>query len=227
VDLASLAPEQLKARVEELRGAVSQAKDVMDSVYEDTQLVHPKLGRPSPKSGTVARWKSSVSTWQSLRDELAVTEDELRRMGHSPLPAVMLGRKNRIVSDLTGQYGDHGPQYSLLVDMVASKKIRLEMLERSASFGTEYDSLSKGIRDDIAQLQRYTEATKSEAIHKEVNEVGSIILGITERHLADQPGLFKRIVSDVVRAIESGGGSGLVGARPIAPPQIVEGRVRE
>jgi len=197
--------DQLRLRLEELKAGAARAKDVMDSVYEHAQEIDERKGRAEPDARTVKKWRDAVETWTKLNDLLVQAEDEYRRVGRHPLPVVVMGRKKKIVEDLQRQYGDHGPQYQMLVEMVASKKIRLESMDEAGIYGVEYDGLARALREDIGQLQRYTEATKSEAIHKEVNEVGALILGMVDRYLHDQPTLFRTIVQAVRRAIESGG----------------------
>jgi hypothetical protein len=102
-------------------------------------------------------------------------------------------------TDLLAQYGNHGAQYRLLCEMVASAWTHLR---RAETAGLEvqtpdYVRAMELLRRLIDQAQRYTEARKSELIVKEVNGAVRETLLIAEAHLGDQPDVFRAIVLDV------------------------------
>lgn len=108
-------------------------------------------------------------------------------------------------NDLKQQF-DGGPHYDLLCERVAGLHVRLKRMEAGAREypAIEHARLNQQLLKYIAQLQRYTEAMKSEQISAEAQDVAEKILIIVERSLSTSyPELWHVVVTDVRRALES------------------------
>lgn len=212
------------SKSKELQDAVDAARDVMDACYEQVFSSKGPDGRAIPLKTDVDKWTAASKAWTDLLDKLTVAEaEDSRKTEVERGSSDEFARRKKAISDeLMTQYGDHGPQYRLLVDMVASKKVRMEVMEMLGHYNRpEYDALSKLIRDDVGQLQKYTEASKSisASYTKDLNEVMAMVMGAVEVELEHQPTAFQRILVRVQRMIESSSGPML-----LAPPTVVEGK---
>lgn len=113
-----------------------------------------------------------------------------------------------MLADFDAQYAEGGPQYRLLAERVAGLTIRLRQMEASGrDFNqTEYNQTNASLLTFVNQLQRFTEAQKSETVSREAQAVAETLMGIMERHVAvTYPELWQRIVGDVRRALEGVG----------------------
>lgn len=113
-----------------------------------------------------------------------------------------------MLKDFDEQYADGGPQYRLLAERVAGLTVRLRQVETSGrDFNqAEYNQTNASLLSFVNQLQRFTEAQKSETVSKEAQAVAEVLMGIMERHVAvTYPELWQRIVTDVRRALEGVG----------------------
>jgi alkylation response protein AidB-like acyl-CoA dehydrogenase len=101
---------------------------------------------------------------------------------------------------------DGGPHYDLLCERVAGLHVRLKQMEASGRDypAAEYAYLNQQLLGYINQLQRYTEAMKTESISREAQGVAEKILQVVERNLAtSHPELWRGVVRDVRQALES------------------------
>ena len=137
-------------------------------------------------------------------------EAENRRKDFDNSRDSILEKKNQVMDDLLAQYGDHGPQYQLLVDLAASTKTRMDMLlTASKEDNTQYLELARMFVQTINQLQKYTEASRSisESVSRELNEVMNLVMMVVSRELEHEPSTFKRIMLSVRKMVEDAMGN--------------------
>src|SRR5215831_4124535 len=91
----------------------------------------------------------------------------------------------KLLESLQEQF-DGGPHYDLLCERVAGLSVRLKQMEQSGRSYTpaEHATLNQQLLSYIGQLQKYTEAMKSESISKETQLAVEQILALVESRLA-------------------------------------------
>jgi hypothetical protein len=208
----------------DLQTQLERATDVLDAAYDQTQSARdPDTDKPILTKSDTEKYKMALAAWSDIKDRLNAARERIRRRRiELQAPRDAIERKEKIVAELTRQYGDLGPQYRLLVEMAASIKLRIEMMEVSGRDYTssEFEALAKLFLNYVGQMQKYTEATKSESITKEVNEFGVVFMGFVDQIFGDQPTRVKELVKRMKMAIETGG-TGLL-APPSRPPVVIE-----
>jgi hypothetical protein len=110
-----------------------------------------------------------------------------------------------LLNSLKSQFTDGGPHYDLLCERVASLHARLQHMEASGRDFTpsEHAALNNQMLTYINQLQKYTEAMKSESISRETRDAVEEVLRIVERHLGTTYlEVWHVIVKDVRHALE-------------------------
>lgn len=110
-----------------------------------------------------------------------------------------------LVTSLKEQFQGGGPHYDLLCERVAGLHSRLKFMEASGrDFSPqEHATLNTQLLSYVNQLQKYTEAMKSETISKETQEAVEEVLRIVERHLGTTYlEVWHAVVVDVRRALE-------------------------
>lgn len=122
---------------------------------------------------------------------------------HNALPN-WAQRKSDITAQLKQAYKGRGPQYDYLCEELAEAKVAVEQV-RSHPTGIDPDKLLK-FQDRVTsvtnQLQKYTEAQKSEIRREEVQVAVEATLQVVEVHIAaTYPILWREIVEDVVRRL--------------------------
>jgi hypothetical protein len=113
--------------------------------------------------------------------------------------------RDDLIVELKEQF-DGGPHYDLLCERVGSLTVRLKQMEASGrDFSPgEHAQLNAQLLSYINQLQKYTEAMKSESISREAQTVAENILQIVEKHCAvTYPELWLTVMKDVRAALES------------------------
>jgi len=91
-----------------------------------------------------------------------------------------------MLHDFAAQYEEGGPQYRLLCERVAGLTIRLRQMESSGrDFNqSEYNQTNASLLSFVNQLQRFTEATRTEAVSKEAQAVAEAIMAVVDRHIS-------------------------------------------
>lgn len=110
-----------------------------------------------------------------------------------------------LLDQLYEQFQGGGPHYKLLCERVAGLHSRLKFMEASGrDFSPqEHATLNTQLLSFTNQLQKYTEAMKSETISKETQEAVEEVLRIVERHLGTTYlEVWHAVVVDVRRALE-------------------------
>jgi len=151
------------------------------------------------------RTRNAYRRWYDAQAQAVSLEAETRRRKLESLSMYMRQYEDTRAS-LLDEYGDLGPQYRMLVDRMAAVDTRIKTMERSGRDvdSSEYSELHKTHLSYVNQLQKYTEAQKTESLSKQTQDTVSAMLVIIEHRLAAiHPQLWREIVGDVRKAIEA------------------------
>lgn len=150
--------------------------------------------------------RNAYRRWYEVAEQAHRLAEELRRKTIEIVDTpTYTSAYDATLEELLGQF-DGGPHYRLLCERVAALTTRLKQMETSGrSYSTaEHSALNGQVLSYINQLQKYTEAMKTETISRESQAVAEAILGLVEKHLAvSQPDLFNAIMRDVRAALEA------------------------
>lgn len=185
-------------QLQELMSRERQARDVLDDAYR--RAMDEKA---SPAD--VSRWATALEAWTRASARLREEAEALRRVElEERADRIWTRRALRLEQELLREYGSLGAQYRILVRRLVSAEMRLERAEASGRMidAAEYAELARTVRDLVAQLQKHTEATRTEAVRVEVQQAVATTLSIVERRLADRPTLWAEVVREVRQAIE-------------------------
>lgn len=153
--------------------------------------------------------RNAYRRWYEISQQAIDLGERFRRARlELPRTAVWEEQYQQMLADFHAQYSEGGPQYRLLSERVAGLTIRLRQMESSGrDFNQqEYNQTNASLLSFVNQLQRFTEAQKSETVSKEAQAVAESLMAIMERHTAvTYPELWSRIVTDVRRALEGVG----------------------
>lgn len=153
--------------------------------------------------------RNAYRRWYEISQQAQDLGEKFRRAKlELPRTAQWEAEYQQMLADFGAQYADGGPQYRLLSERVAGLSVRLKQMEASGrDFNqAEYNQTNASLLSFVNQLQRFTEAQKSETVSKEAQAVAESLLTIMERHVAvTYPELWNRIVVDVRRAMEGVG----------------------
>lgn len=202
-------PTSTDQRIEALRVVAIQSEDVMAMCYEAIYKNRDERGRVIISKSMVDAYNAAVAAWTGVVNKLAEIEAENRRwVAEKALEVEQEALRRKIVVDLTTQYGQHGPQYDLLVGLAASVRARMFTLEGllTTESRAEYESLSKLFVQTVGQLQKYTETTKSESYSKDLNQVMMVVMNIVGKHLDHDPSALERITREVEQRVIEGDG---------------------
>lgn len=177
-----------------------QIHDIVREAYDDS--TNPQLD-PASKSKAQQRYVTLSMEMDKVNDRV---EAALIRVSGSFADTSALPKwvavKDQIVGDLRDTYAAKGPQYELLIERTAAAILLQKQMEDApaAIRPQEYARLSVTVVTLINQLQKYTEATKSQAVREEVQEALVSFMKIVENIVAPEaPSLWNRVVQEVVR----------------------------
>lgn len=132
--------------------------------------------------------RAAYKRWKDYSDQAREVEAEVRRRSlEIPREGKVKQEYDSLVKVLQGQYDGLGPHYDLLCENTAALTIRLRLMEtsgRDVSSG-EYKEMHDLYLRYVNQLQKYTEAMKSESINRLTQEVAEQIVQIFERHFGN------------------------------------------
>jgi hypothetical protein len=181
------------------------AKEFDDACQKLDQL--EANANPAGKNGRVERARyearEAFSRWDALSDQADDLAKAIRRA--QPLDSAYEKMYRAGLAELTEQF-DGGPHYVLLCERVASLHARLRQIESGALDVPSIDHarMNQQLLSFINQLQKYTEAMKSEQISAEAQGVAEKILMIVEKNLATSyPELWRGVMREVRQALES------------------------
>jgi hypothetical protein len=148
--------------------------------------------------------RNAYRRWYEIQQQATQLEAETRRRQIENLQNFQL-RYQQTYAELVESYGDLGPQYRLLTERLASLDARIAAMDQSQRdlSPAEIDTLNKLHLSFVNQLQRYTEATKSEVLNKQTQDVVNQILIIVEHRVSPaNPQLWREVMHDVRSAVE-------------------------
>ena len=151
------------------------------------------------------RTRNAYRRWYDAQHQAVSLEQETRRRKLESL-GLYLRQFEDTKAHLLAEYGDLGPQYRMLVDRMAAVDTRIHVMERSGRDVDpgEFSELHKTHLAYVNQLQKYTEAQKSETLNKQTQDTVSAVMVIIEHRIANtNPQLWREIVGDVRKAIEA------------------------
>lgn len=202
------------ARALELPG-VQQAQrleylvEMRDGFQQRVEHLQRLLSSDNPEQvPTRLEQESLRDAWRMLQEtdaQIERLEEQLRRqraesMAPDLQPEKWRVREQELYEELTVHYQGRGPVYENLCKQLAEITVRVEQL-RDANVVTstgDYTKLHQLRIQTIGQLQRFTEATKSEALTKQSQEVGLGLMRIVEGVVAPRaPELYNEIVQAV------------------------------
>jgi|SRR5215472_2468165 len=150
--------------------------------------------------------RDSYRRWYEVSGQAADLADKVRRATlEQPSSAEWDALHASLLGELTESF-DGGPHYALLAERVAGLHVRLKRMEASGReySPSEHATLNAQLLGYINQLQKYTEAMKSESISREAQTVAEEILALVEKHCAvTYPELWLQIMRDVRSALEA------------------------
>src|SRR5215472_11493704 len=188
---------------------VLQALQRAQEEWEETQRVADDIDPvEQPEELGLARRaiRDAYRRWFEISNQASELAETVRRSSlELHASARWSAEREAILADLHEQF-EGGPHYDLLTDRVASLSIRLRQMESSGRdySAQEHATLNTQLLGYINQLQKYTEAMKSESISREAQTVAEQILQLVEKHCAvTYPELWLGIMRDVRSALEA------------------------
>lgn len=151
------------------------------------------------------RTRNAYRRWFDAQRQAADLEAETRRRKLESL-SLYTQQYEDTRRGLLAEYGDLGPQYRMLIERMAAVDTHIRIMERSGRDVDpgEFSELHKTHLAYVNQLQKYTEAQKTESLSKQTQDTVSAVMVIIEHRLANtNPTLWREIVGDVRKAIEA------------------------
>ncbi len=188
---------RLDKRLRDLLAVQAQARDILDLSYQAAES-------PDSNASEVARYKKALEAWTEVSAQVEVTEGKYRKAALETQNIQKWQTRFQEVShSLLKEYGNLGPQYEILVAELARTVIKREQLDNSGREVSheEWTKISSQIKDLTNQLQRYTEAVKTEVIKTATQDAILKTLEVVERALSDHPHLWASVVSEVRTAV--------------------------
>lgn len=150
--------------------------------------------------------RDAYRRWYEVSNQAQEMAERLRRSAlENPAISDWDKAHQTLLHELREQFSG-GPHYDLLCERVAGLHVRLKRMEASGRdvSPSEHAQINAQLLGYINQLQKYTEAMKSESISKEAQGVAEEILSLVEKHCAvTYPELWLTIMRDVRSALES------------------------
>jgi chromosome segregation ATPase len=154
--------------------------------------------------------RTAYNRWLETTQHARAAEAEVRKLRYEqPLAGVWKEKFEEIRERLQSEYTGLGPQYDLLCDNLASVSVRVRQLEESGrDYETsEYNELMKLYVTLTNQLQKYTEAMKSESINKQTQDVALKLVAVFERHFGQAYPVEWRTCVTEIKALEASAGA--------------------
>lgn len=181
--------------------ALGMARAELDEATVALQRI-PTSAAPKLLASARTAQRGAYARWHKLTadaDELA----ERARRARTSIDFAKL--YDETLAELQDEFQSGGPHYDLLCERVAGLHVRLREMEQAgrAYPPQEHARLNTQLLAYINQLQRYTEAMKTETISKEAQGVAEKILMIVEKNLATSyPELWRGVMREVRMALE-------------------------
>lgn len=191
------------ARLKTMLDELQRAQLDLDKARYQADEIPP--GTPDDViEAALRKQRNAYRRWFEISQQATTLEQEARRR---QLESLQLFRNEyqQTYDALIEAYGDLGPQYRLIVERAASIDARIKVLDQSQrNISTdEVAELTKLHLSLMNQLQRYTEATKTESLTRQTQETIQQLMIIVEHRVAPtNPALWREIVHDVRSAVE-------------------------
>jgi hypothetical protein len=191
--------ERLNTTLEELSRAHLELERAR---YEADEI--PPGTPPDQIEQVLRKQRTAYRRWFEIQQQATQLESEARRRQLESLH-LYKQRFQQTYDDLYAQYGDLGPHYRILVERASAIDARINIIENS---GRDLDTseiveLNKLHTSLVNQLQRYTEATKTESLTRQTQETIQQLMIIIEHRVApSNPTLWREIVHDVRQTVE-------------------------
>jgi hypothetical protein len=202
LDAPELDPER---RLEFTLQALRRAYDEWDETQRIADDIDPELD-PDGLEAARRNIRNAYRRWSEIADQASAQSESLRRKAlELPSSPEYQAQYQQVLGQLQGQFIGGGPHYDLLCERVAGLHVRLRQMETSGrSYSpAEHSQLNSQLLAYINQLQKYTEAMKSESISRESQAVAEAILTLVQKHLAiSYPEMWHAIMHDVRGALE-------------------------
>lgn len=176
--------------------------------WEESQRVADDIDpTDDPEALQLARRaiRDAYRRWYEVSGQAASLADEVRKAHlEAPTASEWDHAHAELMASLKEQF-EGGPHYDLLCERVAGLHVRLKRMEASGRDvpASEHAQVNAQLLGYINQLQKYTEAMKSESISREAQTVAEEILQLVEKHCAvTYPELWLTIMRDVRSALE-------------------------
>jgi hypothetical protein len=190
-------------RLDVVRRQLSRARAEWEAAVVAEDAAEEYDAPPELLDKARAEVRATYARWSTIADQA----DELARDARRSQPLEQSYEKayKATLKELQEQF-DGGPHYDLLCERVAGLHVRLKRMEASPHEypAPDHARLNQQLLGYINQLQRYTEAMKTESISREAQGVAEKILLIVEKHLATSyPELWRGVMHEVRSALES------------------------
>lgn len=211
----------------ELRNAERAAKDLYDDAVVRASP-DPRNPNAVPPAAAYEKARSAWRLWVEAREELRREEDSARRRElEGQRSDSARERIEHLTQVLISQYDGLGPQYELMCRSLAEVRVRREQVSQSGRDITsdEFAKLAELEIRIVGQIQKHTEATKSESLSKEAKEMALAVLRHVERVVAPRnPRLWRDVVQEVKAQL---GTENAAPQLPRAPLTLVPHRTTE
>jgi hypothetical protein len=186
--------------------ALRRAYDEWDECQRIADDIDPELD-PDALENARRNIRAAYRRWDEIADRAQAQSESLRRKTlELPTSPEFVAAYEHTLAQLKGQFREGGPHYDLLCERVAGLHVRLKQMETSGRSysAAEHSQLNGQLLSYINQLQKYTEAMKSESISRESQQVAEAILGLVQKHVAvTYPEMWNLIMHDVRGALEA------------------------
>lgn len=172
------------------------AQNVLQSA-SDAFTVYDEEGRGEEAYKNYARAQvihaTALGRYQQAEDALN------RHLYEATTTAQHKARVADIFGRLLEEYGELGPQYAILARRLAEITAKIEAMNESGRIAPEEEARLYNLVTSITnQLQKHTEATRSESVSKEAQEMVRAVLKIVEGVVAtENPQLWSRALQTV------------------------------
>lgn len=180
-------------------------EDALQLVRENREIVErlrDKLSLEEAGPADFQRWKFAQDALASAQKRLDEVEAKVRaRLTDQGSDVEYSPEYQKLLGELMEAYGDKGVQYRVLVRTLAAAEVKLRAVQRAGSESESFVELTKLVVSISNQIQKYTEAQKTQAIDEKVQEGMVAVLNIVERHLQGFPNVWKAIAQEVAAAV--------------------------
>lgn len=183
-------------QVERARDEWTAAESICDDIADPDKLAEAQV-----------QVRATFNRWHDLQTLALKAEQEVRRRSlEIPITGEWQAALDETIEDLKGQYEGLGPHYDQLCEHTSRLTIRLRMMDESGRdvASSERVEMHKLYLGYVNQLQKYTEAMKSQTVNKLTQEVAEAIIQIFERHFGNSfPEAWKEAVKEIRGLVEA------------------------